>query len=156
GLPQELTRERAHLREGAADAEHSNPKLAANLYNWLGRHDRMLALLLEGRADYERALKIATETYGSDHPDVAVYANNLALVLKDKGDLAGALEYAQRALKIQEQVYGPNHPTVATDANNIGQILKDQGDLTGALEYAQRALKIDEEIYGPDHPTVAR
>src|SRR5262249_20186546 len=34
GLPQELTRERPHLREAATDAERSNPKLAAALYNW--------------------------------------------------------------------------------------------------------------------------
>ncbi|HEY6251073.1 MAG TPA: tetratricopeptide repeat protein, partial [Candidatus Angelobacter sp.] len=155
GLPQELIRERAHLREAATDAERSNPKLAATLYNWLGRHGRMLALVLEARADYEKALKIGEEAYGSSDPEVAAYANNLGQILLDQGNLAGALKYTQRALKISEQVYGPDHPDVATYANNISQILQNQGDLTGALQYVQRALKIDEQVYGPNHPAVA-
>jgi hypothetical protein len=41
--------------------------------------------------------------------------------LQAKGDLDGALQYAQRALTIDEKVYGPSHPT---DVNNIGQILQ--------------------------------
>ncbi len=82
-------------------------------------------------------------------------SNQLGLVLLAKGDLDGALAYAQRALKIDEKVFGPEHPNVGRDANNIGQILKDKGDLDGALAYAQRALKIDEKVFGPEHPKVA-
>src|SRR5262249_11109228 len=155
GLPQELTRERAHLREAATDAERSNPKLAAALYHWLGRHGGMLALMLEARADRERALKIGEEAYGPEDPTVAVYASSISVILQIQGDLTGALEYAKRALKIGEQVYGPDHPDVAIYANNMGQILKEQGDLPGALEYTQRALKSAEQVYDPDHPTVA-
>jgi tetratricopeptide (TPR) repeat protein len=82
-------------------------------------------------------------------------SSQLGIVLHHKGDLEGALSYAQRALKIVEKVYGPNHPEVAIRANNIGQVLRDKGDLKGALSYTQRALKIDEKAFGPGHPTVA-
>jgi tetratricopeptide (TPR) repeat protein len=155
GLPQELSKERIHLRQAAMEAERSKSELAGDLYNELGQHGHTLALLQEAKADSERALKIYEDAHGTDHPTVAVVANNIGLILKDQGDLAGALECSRRALKIDEQVYGPDHPKAARNANNIGLILKAQGDLAGALDYSQRALKIDEQIYGPDHPNVA-
>lgn len=156
GLPQGLTSERAHLREAATEAEDPNPQIAAELYNWLGSHARMLALLGEARTDQERALKLGEQAHGPEHPSVSTYANNLGLVLQDQGDRTGALEYLRRALKIGEQAYSSEHPEVASLANNLGTVLQDQGDLTGALHYAQRALKIDEQAYGPNHPSVAR
>ncbi|MGC9949993.1 MAG: FxSxx-COOH system tetratricopeptide repeat protein, partial [Bryobacteraceae bacterium] len=103
----------------------------------------------------KRALAIGEKVYGSDHPNVAIRANNIGAILKAQGDLAGALQYTRRALAIGEKVYGPDHPTVATLANNIGQILHAQGDLAGALQYTRRALAIGEKVYGPDHPNVA-
>ncbi len=47
---------------------------------------------------------------------VAIDLNNLAGVLQDQGDLAGARERFERALEIDEAAYGPDHPTVAIDA----------------------------------------
>jgi tetratricopeptide (TPR) repeat protein len=155
GLPQALSKERVHLRQAALEGEHHKAELAGDLYNELGRHGHDLALLQEAKSDYEHALKIGEQVYGPDHLNVATYANNIGLILKEQGDLAGALEYIRRGLQIDEKVYGPDHPNVAIRANNIGQILKEQGDLAGALEYIRRALKIDEHVYGPDHPSVA-
>jgi tetratricopeptide (TPR) repeat protein len=156
GLPQALSKERVHLRQAALEAERRQSDLAGGLYNSLGYHGRMLALLQEAKSDYERALKIDEQMYGPDHPNVAIRANNIGRILHEQGNLTGALEYTRRALKIDEQVYGPDHPNVAIRANNIGLILLDQEDLTGAMEYIRRALKIDEQVYGPDHPNVAR
>jgi tetratricopeptide (TPR) repeat protein len=156
GLPQGLSKERVHLRQAAMEAERWQSELAAHLYNSLGYHGNMLALLQEAKSDFERALKIYEDAYGSEHPYVSTPANNIGQILQAQGDLAGALEYSRRALKIDEKVYGPDHPDVATDVNNIGQILQAQGDLAGALEYSRRALKIDEKAYGPDHPKVGR
>ena len=102
-----------------------------------------------------RSLAIYEKLHGSEHPKVASVANNIGLILKDQGDLAGALEYTQRALTIDEKVYGPGHPHVAIRVNNIGLILKAQGDLAGALEHTRRALAIDEKVHGPEHPDVA-
>jgi len=154
-LPQKLSKERAHLRQAAIDAERLELDLAANLYNELGYHADSLALLKEARSDYEKSLKLWQDALGPEHPSVATVINNLGQILQAQGDLAGALEYTRRALQIDEKVYGPDHPKVAIRANNIGTVLKDQGDLAGALEYTRRALQIDEKVYGPDHPNVA-
>ena len=52
---------------------------------------------MEARAEYaqakkmyERALAIDEAALGPDHPNVATRLNNLGLVLKEQGDLAGA------------------------------------------------------------------
>ena len=46
---------------------------------------------------------IDEKVYGPDHPAVAADANNIGMILQDKGDLDGALEYTQRALRIAEK-----------------------------------------------------
>jgi tetratricopeptide (TPR) repeat protein len=96
----------------------------------------------------------AAEARGDEKHESAL-AGQLGLTLMQKGDLEGALNYAQHALKIDENVYGPDHPEVAIRASNVGAVLEAKGDLDGALRYTQQALKIDEKVYGPDHPSVA-
>lgn len=155
GLPQNLARERAHMREIAAEAEDLNPALVARLYNELGCNGIELALYQEAKADHQRALKIDEKACGPDHPIVAIDLNNLGSVLQDLRDLEGAHANYQRALKIDEEAYGPDHPRVAVDVNNLGSVLRDLGDLAGARANYERALKITEEAYGPGHPKVA-
>ena len=155
GLPQRLSRERAHLREVANQAEHLNPALAARLYDSLGFNGRALALFEEARTDCERALKLGEVAHGTDDPNVAIYVSNLGGVLRALGDIAGARANHERALKIDEAAYGPDNPNVARDLNNVGSVLKDLGDLPRARANFERALKIDEAFYGPIHAIVA-
>ena len=48
------------------------------------------------------ALAITEAAYGPDHPTVAASLNNLALILKDLGQAAGARPLQERALAIIE------------------------------------------------------
>jgi tetratricopeptide (TPR) repeat protein len=155
GLPQNLARERAHLREVAIQSEETCPALAARLYNELGSNGKSLALFQEARADYEQALKVGEAALGPEHPETAVFINNLGLALKDLGDLPGARANYERALKVDEAIYGPDHPSVAIDVNNLGGVLQGLGDLPGARANYERALKIEEAAHGADHPQVA-
>jgi len=116
----------------------------------------------EDRADFtlakivlERAIKIGEATYRPDHPEVAVWVNNLGLVLQDMGDMAGAKDNYKRALEIDEAIYGPNHPNVAAMVNNLAGVLSKMGNLEGAKSLYERALRIDEATYGPNHSEVA-
>jgi tetratricopeptide (TPR) repeat protein len=155
GLPQKLLKERVHLRQAALEAERRKLGLTGALYNELGHHGHMLALLQEAKLDYQRASNIDEDAFGPGHPTLAIVANNIGAILRDQGDLAGALEYIQRALKIDEKIYGPDHPNVAVDANNIGEILRNCGEFEEALKYTERALHIAEKLYGPNHPYVS-
>ena len=120
-----------------------------------GERDRARAHYEEARVRLERALAIYEAEYGPDHRLVSTPLNNLGTILRNLGDLQGALEYHRRALEIDEAEYGPNHPEVATDLNNIGSVLWDLGDVDGARAHVERALAIGEAAYGANHPTVA-
>jgi tetratricopeptide (TPR) repeat protein len=78
-----------------------------------------LSDLAEAEANYREGLRQSIES--KDQNQEGIFSNQLGRALQAKGDLDGALQYAQRALTIDEKVYGPSHPT---DVNNIGQILQ--------------------------------
>ena len=92
----------------------------AQIAELTGRMFNSLGLLLTAKADYvvaeplyRRALAIAEQSCGPDHPQVAGRLNNLALLLQDTNRLAEAGPLMRRALAIDEQSYGPDHPSVA-------------------------------------------
>jgi len=51
-----------------------------------------------------------------------VSLNNLALLLKDQGELAAARPLYERALDIDERVLGPDHPSTAGSLNNLATL----------------------------------
>jgi len=81
--------------------------------------------------------------------------NNLAIGLKEQGNLKEAKERMQQALSFAEDHYGTSHPTTATRYSNLGQIYKALGDLAKAKELTEKAMKIDESHYGTTHPITA-
>ena len=134
-------------------AEIAEP--TARLFNQLG-------VLFEAKADYaeaeqltRRALAIDEQSYGPDHPDVAIRLNNLAQLLQATNRLAEAEPLMRRALAIDEKSYGPDHPNVAIRLNNLATLLQATNRLAEAEPLMRRALAIDEKSLGPDHPNVA-
>jgi tetratricopeptide (TPR) repeat protein len=61
----------------------------SRLLNQVALYLNTRAQFAEAKALLERALKIAEAAYGPNHPNVAIKINNLGLVLKELGDLAG-------------------------------------------------------------------
>jgi tetratricopeptide (TPR) repeat protein len=115
-----------------------------------------------GRAAYGQAaelfrdaLAIREKTLRPGHPDTAVSLNNLATLLRDQGDLAGARPLYERALAINEKALGPEHAQTAVSLNGLALLLKGQGDLAGARPLYERALAINEKALGPGHPDTA-
>ncbi len=139
-----------HAREADAALEET-----AQLLDSTGRYLGKIAEFQEAKENLRAALEIAAKVYEPEHPNVAIYANNLGSVLRALGDLQGAKNLFERALAIDEKVYGPEHPNVAIRVNNLGLILQDLDDLQGAKNLFERALAIDEKVYGPEHPNVA-
>ena len=103
-----------------------------------------------------RALTIGENSYGAEHPVVAIRLNNLAMLLKDTNRLAEAEPLMRRALAIDESSYGADHPSVAKDLNNLSALLLATDQLAEAELLMRRALAIDESSYGAGHPDVAR
>jgi tetratricopeptide (TPR) repeat protein len=78
--------------------------------------------LAGAKACYERALAIAEQIYGPQHPVVATMVNNLGGVLRDLGDLAGAKDCLERALAILKKNLPENHPKIKFIMNNLARL----------------------------------
>jgi hypothetical protein len=59
-------------------------------------------------------LAIREKVLGPEHPDTAIGLNNLAALLREEGDLAGARPLFERALAIIEKALGPIQRTAST------------------------------------------
>src|SRR5437763_11911995 len=66
-----------------------------------GKYDRAVAVA-------QKALQVAEQKVGPNHPDVAPSLDNLAGLYKTRGDYAKAEPLFQRALAIKEKTLGPN------------------------------------------------
>ena len=103
----------------------------------------------------EEALKVAEDTFGPDHPKVAISLNYIAELYVMKGTYAEIEPLYKRALKINEEALGEDHPDVAISLNNLAELYYNQGRYKEAEPLYRHALKILEQTLGSDHPEVA-
>jgi len=70
-----------------------------------------------------RALDIDEASFGSQHPDVAIDLNNLALLLQATNRLFEAEPLMRRAAEIFERSLGPDHPNTKIVQGNLAVLL---------------------------------
>jgi serine/threonine protein kinase/tetratricopeptide (TPR) repeat protein len=98
------------------------------------------------------AIALVPEGAALDRGDRAV---NLALALREAGELDDARLVADDALAARAAVLGEIHPAVAEARNLLGTIDGLRGDLPSAIEHHRRALSATETALGPEHEDVA-
>ena len=103
----------------------------------------------------EEALNVAEDTFGPDHPKVAISLNYIAELYVMKGTYAEIEPLYKRALKINEEALGEDHPDVAISLNNLAELYYNQGRYKEAEPLYRHALKILKQTLGSDHPEVA-
>ena len=59
-----------------------------------------------------------------ENPDTAASLNNLAELLRRKGDYAGAELLSRGALAIREKVLGKDHQDMSVSLNNLAELLQ--------------------------------
>jgi tetratricopeptide (TPR) repeat protein len=91
-------------------------------------------------------------TLNPDHPATLGSVNNLAFLLRARGDLDGAEPLFRRALASYEAKLGPEHPDTLRSVNNLAFLLQARGDLDGAEPLFRRALAGFEKKLGLEHP----
>ncbi|MCZ6661119.1 MAG: tetratricopeptide repeat protein, partial [bacterium] len=89
----------------------------------------------------KRALAINEKTLGTDHPDVALSLNNLALLYFAQGQYAQAEPLYNRALGILEKTV-PNHPNLAALLDNLADLYTNMGRGDEAKKLLDRARRI--------------
>ena len=113
------------------------------------------ALYKEAEIVLQRSLAIREQLLGSEHIDVAISLNNLALLYHDQGKYVQAEPLYTRALAIHEKNPISEELDIAILLNNLALLSDDQGKYFQAEARCQRALDMHIDVLGPKHPHVA-
>ncbi|PIE61482.1 MAG: hypothetical protein CSA29_03130 [Desulfobacterales bacterium] len=81
--------------------------------------------------------------------------NNLAIVLRDLGELKAAKSLLEKAVKSAEKTFGEDHSTTAIRYSNLATVLANLGELKAVKSLLEKTLKSNEKTFGEDHPTTA-
>ena len=114
---------------------------------WETLNDEVRSLYKQGRYDRavvvaKKALQVAEQAVGPNHPSVATSLNNLAGLYTAQGQYAQAEPLYKRSLAILEKALGPDHPNVATSLDNMAELYKKTGREKKAEELEKRAAAI--------------
>jgi tetratricopeptide (TPR) repeat protein len=90
----------------------------------------------------KEAVGVAEETFGQDHPNVAISLNNLAYLYDCQGEYAQSGPLYKRALAILEKVLGPDHFRVGQVLSNMAERCRKMGKKDEAERLEARAAKI--------------
>jgi tetratricopeptide (TPR) repeat protein len=111
----------------------------------------------EARGELARPIvKYLENTLGPDHPGTLSSLHNLAALLNDKGDLAGAEELFRKAFEERKRTLGSEHPDTLQSLNNLAVLLYSKGDLAGAEPRYREALEAMKRTLGPEHPNTLK
>ena len=90
----------------------------------------------------KRALQVAQQNDGPDHPNVALSLGNLAELYEAQGEYAKAEQLYKRSLKIQEKAFGQNDPFLVPTLLNMASLYNNIGKENEAQQMMERANKI--------------
>ncbi len=134
---------------------NNQPKVQATLMATIGRVYESLGLYDSAAPLHEQAFKIRRQALGAEHPEVAKSLNDLAEVLRRKGDLKTAEARYREALAMQRKLLGQEHPDVAESLDNLAIVLDSKGDFKEAEPLFRFALAMRRELLGKEHAKVA-
>ncbi|HIJ43692.1 MAG TPA: tetratricopeptide repeat protein [Rhodospirillaceae bacterium] len=136
---------------GMAAAQSDELMRAYKQYQALEKQGRYV----EAERFARKALELAEQEFGPEHPTTAAFINNLAGLYYRQGRYADAEPLFKRALAIREKALVPEHPNVAASLNNLAELHRAQGRYGNAEPLFKRSLAIVEKTLGPEHPNVA-
>jgi serine/threonine protein kinase/tetratricopeptide (TPR) repeat protein len=131
------------------------PELQAEILTVIGRTYQRLAAHDQARPLLEEALALGERAYGPEHEQVAQSLNDLGVLLRDQGDLAGSARRLERALAIRRARFGTHHATVAVSEVELGRTYSDQGLLERAEPLFREALATRRALLGNAHSETA-
>lgn len=120
----------------------------------LGSNYRAEHRLNEAAALFRESLELREKILDPRDREIAIAANNLAVVLQDQKRLTEAEPLILRALSIWQTV-SPKHPMVAAALNNLGVLYTALNRYEEAEPRLSRAIAIATEVLPPDHPNLA-
>ena len=143
-----------HARAAARHADRAGiADPTARLMSQLGMLLTTKAQHAEAEPLMRRALAIDEQSFGTEHPNVAIRLNNLAAVAPGHQPAGrGRAADAPGAGHRREELRARTTPTSPSTSNNLAQLLQATNRLAEAEPLMRRALAIDEQSYGTEHP----
>jgi tetratricopeptide (TPR) repeat protein len=111
--------------------------------------------LAEAEPLMRRALAIDEQSYGAEHPKVAIAPEQPGAVAPGHEPAGGGRAADAPRAGHRRAVLRAEHPNVAIRLNNLAQLLQATNRLAEAEPLMRRALAIDEQSFGTNHPKVA-
>ncbi len=122
-------------------------EIGSTLYNlgtllgWMEKYEEAELLL-------RRELNICIASAGDSDPETADSMNNLAEVLKARGDIAGMSEMRLRQLAVLERIAGPESDEVLWVMQTLAVCLRDHGRLDEAEPLQREAMARFIRVHG--------
>jgi tetratricopeptide (TPR) repeat protein len=95
---------------------------------------------------FQAAARIARDSLGPTHPNVAVSLVRIGLVLLESRQYHNALLTFKEALRLRMCAFGPQHRLVANVYNNMGLCCAQIGSFKEAKEYLNAAITIQRKL----------
>ena len=142
-----------------AEAVLSRPHLPVeqriDIVGAVGAHHQTLGRFQLAKPFLWDAAEWAGRAYPEGHAEVAVQQSNLALLLRDLGELAEARDLLRKALASDKLSYPPGDPQIAIDQSNLALVLQALNESADARELLRNALASDEHSFPAGHPYIA-
>jgi tetratricopeptide (TPR) repeat protein len=106
----------------------------------------------EAHAVKEYVLQARRRLLGEDHPDTIWAMSNLAITLREQGQLEEAAIIQKEVLEKRTQILSKEHPDTISAMSNLAITLGEQGHLERTAEIEREVLEKRRRILGEEHP----
>jgi serine/threonine protein kinase len=131
------------------------PELQAEMFTLIGRTYQRMGLPAKAVPLLEQALTIGRQSLGPEHVRIAQSLNDLGVLRREGGDLAGAEPLLVESLAMRRKLLGPEHKDVAVTLVELARVFQDRGRDGEAESLAREALVIRRKIFGEEHRETA-
>ncbi|NNF17293.1 MAG: tetratricopeptide repeat protein [Gammaproteobacteria bacterium] len=132
-----------------------HPDIALAMSN-LGTSYALMGALDMAESYYRAALDMRRILFcNTGHVALAIGLNNLAMLLRRRGELVKAEPLMRESLAVRCDVCGSVSPTTITGLHNMATILRDNGNLLGAEAVQRDAIVACSVLREGEHPDVA-
>ncbi|MGD8451971.1 MAG: serine/threonine-protein kinase [Phycisphaerae bacterium] len=136
----------ALLRKSVGEDSQVTLTCASNLAGTLSAQGRFA----EAEPLLRHVLAVRRSALG-EHPTVYAAVSNLAMLLRDKGDLVEAERLAQEALTGFRQIVGPENRQTFVAWNNLASLMVERGRAAEAADEYTGLLEVAARVLPPEH-----
>jgi serine/threonine protein kinase len=133
----------------------TQPVTRAELQNKIGNIYEQLALYEKSEVLQRAAVAGYRESFGNDHPQVAVALSGLGSVLLTEDKLVEAEETYREALRIRRKNYGEEHPDIAQSMKDLSSVIQHAARYSEAEAMLRDTLKMQRKLSGDENLEVA-